>query len=121
MLAAGSREAAAVAAAELEETAASYRSPTLLAAAKHAIGAVALANGATAGAVTHLAAAQRLWQEAHAPYEWAHARALLAEAHRGVGDRESSLVEQRAAHTTFKRLGAQPAAAASAKRLQELA
>jgi hypothetical protein len=120
-LLAGNPQAAAAAAAELEETAASYGSPTLLAAAKHATGAVALATGATAQAVTHLVAAQQLWQKAHAPYERAHARALLAEAHLGVDDRESSLVEKRAAHALFKRLGAQPAAAASAKRLQELA
>jgi hypothetical protein len=92
----------------------------LLAAAKHAIGAVALATGAREQAVARLVAAQQLWQKAHAPYERAQARALLAEAHLGIGDRESSLVEQRAAHATFKRLGAEPAAAASARRLQEL-
>lgn len=119
-LLAGNPEAAAAAATELEQTAASYGSPTLLAAAKHALGAVALATGAREQAVAHLAVAQQLWQKAHAPYERAQARALLAEAHLGIGDRESSLVEQRAAHATFKRLGAEPAAAASARRLQEL-
>jgi len=119
-LAAGNPDAAAAAAAELEETAASYGSPTLLAATKHALGAVALATGAKEEAVAHLVAAQQLWQEAHAPYERAQARALLAEAHLGIGDRESSLVEQRAAHATFTRPGAEPAAAASARRLQEL-
>ena len=110
-----------MAAAELEETAATYGSPTLLAAARHAIGAVALAAGEHEAAVAHLVAAQRLWQEARAPYERAHARALLAEAHLGLGDREASLVEQRAAHATFEQLGAEPAAAASALRLHELA
>ena len=119
-LLAGNPEAAAAAATELEEIAASYRSPTLLAAAKHAVGAVALATGAREQAVAHLGAAQQLWQKARAPYERAQARALLAEAHLGIGDRESSLVEQRAAHAIFKRLGAEPAAAASASRLQEL-
>jgi hypothetical protein len=119
-LLAGNSEAAAAAASELEETAASYGSPTLLAAAKQALGAVALATGTREQAVAHLVAAQQLWQKAHAPYEQAQARALLAEAHLGVGDRESSLVEQRATHATFKRLGAEPAAAASARRLQEL-
>lgn len=120
-LLAGVAEAAAGAAAELEETAASYGSPTLLAAARQAIGVVALAAGAGDQAVVHLAAAQHLWHEARAPYERAQARALLAEAHLGLGDRDASLVEQRAAHATFERLGAEPAASASARRLQELA
>ena len=115
----GSPEEATAAAAELEETAAAHGSPTLRAAARHALGAVALAAGNGEEAVAHLTEAQRLWQEAHAPYERAQARALLAEAHLRIGDRESSLVEQRAAHEAFKRLGAEPAAAASAKRLQE--
>jgi len=118
-LLAGNPEAAAAAATELEETAASYGSPTLLAAAKHALGAVALATGAKEQAVAHLVAAPQLWQKTHAPYERAQARALLAEAHLGIGDRESSRVEQSAAHATFKRLGAEPAATASARRLQE--
>jgi hypothetical protein len=120
-LLAGDAEAAAGAAAELEQTAASYGSPTLLAAARQAIGAVALATGERDQAVAHLAAAQQLWREARAPYEQAQARALLAEAHLGLGDRDASLVEQRAAHAAFKRLGAEPAAAASARRLHELA
>jgi hypothetical protein len=120
-LLAGNPEAAAAAATELEETAASYGSPTLLAAAEHALGAVALATGAREQAGAHLVAAQQLWQQAHAPYKRAQTRALLAEAHLGSGDHESSLVEHRAAQATFKRLGAEPAAAASARRLQELA
>jgi hypothetical protein len=45
----------------------------------------------------------------------------LAEAHLGLGDRDASLVEQRAAHAAFQRLGAEPGAAASATRLHELA
>ena len=117
---AGAPDAAAAAATELEGTAATYGSPTLLAAAKHALGAVALATGAKDQAIAHLIAARQLWQTTHAPYEQAHARALLAEAHHNVGDRESSLVELRAAHATFERLGAEPAATASARRLQEL-
>jgi tetratricopeptide (TPR) repeat protein len=63
-LLAGNPETAAAAATDLEETAASYGSPTLLAAAKHAIGAVALATEAREQAVAHLAAAQQLWQKA---------------------------------------------------------
>ena len=117
---AGNPEVAEVAAQELEEIAAIYASPSLVAAAKHAVGEVALATGATETAVAHLGAAQQHWQKAHAPYERAQARALLAEAYLGLGDRESSLVEQRAAHATFERLGAEPAASTSAKRLQEL-
>jgi hypothetical protein len=118
-LLAGSPVEATAAAAELEETAAAYGSPTLRAAARHALGAVAVAAGKGEEAVTHLAAAQQLWQQTHAPYERAQARALLAEAHHRLGDRDSSLVEHRAAHATFERLGAEPAPAASARRLQE--
>ncbi|HET6172241.1 MAG TPA: hypothetical protein VFD90_06540 [Gaiellales bacterium] len=120
-LVAGNPEAAAAAAAELEGTAASYGSPTLLVAARHAMGSVALATGDREQAVAHLAAAQQFWYEAHAPYERAHACTLLAGARLGVGDHESSLVEHRAAYATFTRLGAQPAAAASAKRLHAFA
>jgi hypothetical protein len=61
------------------------------------------------------------WRQARAPYEQAQARALLAEAHLASGDRDASLVEQRAAHAAFAQLGAEPAAATSASRLKELA
>ena len=120
-LLAGDVEAAAGASAELGEIASSYGSATLRAAARQAAGAVALASGDREAAVAHLVAAKTLWHEAHAPYERAQARALLAEAYRALGDRESSLVEQRTAHAVFEQLGAEPAAAACAMRLQELA
>ena len=90
-------------------------------AARQAAGAVALASGDREAAVAHLVTAKTLWHEAHAPYERAQTRALLAEAHLALGDRESSLVEQRAAHAAFEQLGAAPAAAACAMRLHELA
>ncbi len=57
---------------------------------------------------------RRVWEEAQA-------RALLAQAHAALGDREKALLELRTASTAFERLGASIAVAASKKGLAELA
>jgi tetratricopeptide (TPR) repeat protein len=119
-LTAGDREAARGAVGELEETADTYRTPALAAVAEHARGAYELSAGDTAEAQRRLASALQLWQRVHAPYDAARARLLLAEAHVVRGDRDSGLLELRAAHAAFERLGARPDAERTHARLIEL-
>lgn len=109
-LASGDQAAAAAAAAELEEIAERYRSPSPALRAVAAVGRarVELASGDGAAALTCMRAALRDWQLVRAPYEVACARALLAEAHRLLGDHDAAVFELRSAHATFERLGAVP-------------
>ena len=119
-LALGDHAVAEAAAAELEETAATYRTPALQAAAEHARAAIELASGAPERAAAILESVRRLWHRVDAPYEEAQARVLLAQAHAELANREAALLELRAALQTFEQLGAAPSALACAGRLAEL-
>lgn len=107
-LAAGDQATAEAAAAELEAIAATFGSTAIEAAAAGARGAVQAAAGDPAGAVDHLRRSHRLWQAVGAPYEGAQVRALLAGAHRALGDQEAAMQELEAARTAFRRLKAIP-------------
>jgi tetratricopeptide (TPR) repeat protein len=120
-LANGDVAAARGAVGELEETAEVYGTPALCAIAEHARGALELVCGNADEAAAHLAAGQRLWRRAEAPYDAARAGELLAEAHLHQGDRDSGILELRAAVALFERLGATPDARRARHRLAQLA
>jgi DNA-binding SARP family transcriptional activator len=105
---------------ELARIAEAYESPALRAAAAHARGALAMAQGRTASAVQDLRRAIDEYRSAQIPYEMARARSLLAEALLGEGDRAGAVMELQAATGLFTRLGAIPAARASGQRLKRL-
>jgi ATP/maltotriose-dependent transcriptional regulator MalT len=107
-LAVGDLETARSACAELEQTAATYQSSGLAAAARQARGAVLLREGAPAEAVIVLRAACRHWQDLDAKHDAANARLLLAEAYRGLGDEDAAQLELGAADAVFEHLGAEP-------------
>jgi hypothetical protein len=119
-LAAGEFEAARAAVGELEETAATYGTAALAAAAAFARGAFELAEGNSEEAAARLASAQRLWHQAENPYETARTRLLLSEAQLTRGDRDSGVLELRAACAAFERLGAQLDGELAERRLAEL-
>ena len=93
---------------ELETIASTFDAPALHAAAHVARGAVLLADGDPKGAARTLRRAVTHWRDVEAPYETARAKALLALAIRGQGDRETAAMELGAARSTFERLGAVP-------------
>jgi DNA-binding CsgD family transcriptional regulator len=105
-LAAGDISAADTTTSELEQTAATYSSPGLQAAAKAARGAVLLAQGRAREALAELREACRRWQQLEAPYEAAKTRLLLADAHRALEDEDAVTLELDAADAVFRRLGA---------------
>lgn len=110
-LAAGDIEAARQACDELEETANVFRSSGFLAAAQQARGAVLLAEGRAAEALSVARAACLLWQQLNAPYEVARVRTLLAQIHGALDSDEAATLELDAAEAAFTRLGASPDAA----------
>ncbi len=91
--------------AELAESAQTYGSSALLAAAEAARGALALATGEE-DPLRPLHRSVELWNEAGSPYESARARVLLATALDRVGKPEVARVELAAARACFDRLGA---------------
>ena len=105
-LAAGDIDTADATASELEQTAATYSSPGLQAAAKGARGTVLLARERAPEALVELRDACRRWQEIEAPYEAAKTRLLLADAYRVLSDDDAVLMELDAADAVFRRLGA---------------
>jgi ATP/maltotriose-dependent transcriptional regulator MalT len=104
----GDLETARVACTELEQTAATYQSSGLAAAARQARGAVLLHEGAATEAVTVLRAACRRWQDLDAKHHAAGTRLLLAEAYRSLGDEDAAQLELDAADAVFAQLGAEP-------------
>ncbi|UOY02024.1 helix-turn-helix transcriptional regulator [Blastococcus sp. PRF04-17] len=72
-------------------------------------GAVALARGVPADALSPLQAACRRWRELGAPYEAACTGKLLARCYRALGDRVSAELEERSAVEVLHRLRARPA------------
>jgi len=106
-LAVGDPATARKAAEELAETAA-FAGPEIGATARRATGSVRLAEGRAREALPLLRESCRAWQDLEAPYETARARVLLAQAHRDLGDVETTRWEFDAAVAVFTRLGADP-------------
>ena len=104
-LAAGRIEEADAAAAELEETAASWGTSGLRAMASAARGAVRLEQGRAEEALPTLSDACRRWQELGAAYDAARACTRLADAYRALGDEESAAAETALAEAAYERLG----------------
>jgi class 3 adenylate cyclase len=116
-VATGDVQTARVAADELADIARDYGSPALEAAGQSARGAVDLAEGDAAAALTGLGEGGRLWQQIEAPYETARVRMLMGLAHRALGDEEAAALDLRAARSAFERLGARPDARRAAELL----
>jgi DNA-binding CsgD family transcriptional regulator len=110
-LAARDVAAARAAADELGAIAKTLDAPMLRAMAGHANGAVLLEEEDPRGALAELRPAAATWRELGAPYEGARVRALIAQACRTLGDRDSADLEIEAARTAFEQLGAAPALA----------
>ncbi len=72
----------------------------------HAAGAVALARGDAAAALTTLRHAWNAWQELEAPYEGARARVLVGRACAALGDDDTAVLELEAARAVFEELAA---------------
>jgi class 3 adenylate cyclase len=116
-LAAGNREHAEGAVAELDAIADAYGSPALRAAALSARGACEVTSGNHAAGLSTLHRALRQWQELDAPYEAALTRLEIAEALRLQGNIEDAVLDARAAKAAFDRLGALPDARRAADML----
>ena len=96
VLLAGSDPAAAGAAAdELDSIAAAFDTPPLTARAACARGAVTLASGDPAAALSSLRRGWQLWQQLGARYDAARARTLIGLAFRALGDDDSAIVRAR--------------------------
>jgi ATP/maltotriose-dependent transcriptional regulator MalT len=106
MLAVGDRSAAAAAAAELADHAATYCTDALHAEADRARGAVLLAEGDADAAAVHLRRACTMWQALDVPYETARTRVLISLACRQLGDHDTAELERDAARRVFTELGA---------------
>ncbi len=100
--------AARIAADELFKISEALEAPFLRASAAHAQGAVSLAAGDSAGALTPLRRAMSIWRKLDAPYEAASARVLVGLACRALGDPDSAEIEFDAAGEIFQQLGAAP-------------
>jgi class 3 adenylate cyclase len=121
-LVAGDVKSARAAAEELDAITSDYRisertTPALEASAQLAWGAVRLAEEDSAGGVTCLRRAIKLWQEVDHPYEAARTRVLLANAYREQGDEDGAKAELEAAKSAFDRLGARLDAQRASERL----
>jgi DNA-binding CsgD family transcriptional regulator len=104
----GDLQTASDASDRLAAVAGRWRSDGLVAEAAHARGAVRLAAGDHAGAVSPLHEAIRLWQAVEAPYACARARILLAQACSALGDHHAASLELDAAERTLTPLNAVP-------------
>ncbi|MHC6593625.1 LuxR C-terminal-related transcriptional regulator [Arthrobacter sp. C152] len=93
--------------------------PMVRALARHADGAVSLAEGDPAGASRALREAWHLWRGLEVPYEAARCRTLVGRACLELGDETSARMEFEAAHAEFLELGAAPAAAWTASLLRK--
>jgi DNA-binding NarL/FixJ family response regulator len=110
-LAAGGIAEARAAADELAALAADFPALMLRALAAQADGAVLLAEGRAGEAVNQLRRAWTIWRTLEIPFEAARCRALVARAHRMLGDEEAALADLDAARNEFSALGARPAVA----------
>ena len=119
-IAAGDLDRAQSAADELARVAAVFESKALAAGAILAHGQVRFAAGDTAGARRDFEAAAHQWGEIGAPYETARGRMGLAHAHRAEGNEARAIMEFRAAHAAFARIGAASHAARAADAIGEM-
>jgi DNA-binding CsgD family transcriptional regulator len=103
----GDREAAATAAAELEEIAAGSTAEVIWAMAKQASGAVRLDSGDISGALAELRAATSIWQQLAMPYEAARTGMLIGLGCAALGDATTASLEFDNAAATFASLGAE--------------
>lgn len=104
-LAAGDFEVARTALAELDEAAAQCGATATLASASVARGALALAEGRPSDAIAPLREGWQQWCELAAPFDSAHARALLGQAYAQTGDQAAARLELEGAQATFAQLG----------------
>jgi len=104
-VAVGDLDAAELAAAELERTAADHASPLLTAAALSARGRLQLAREEGAAACATLQRALQQWLALDVPYEVATTRLLLGQACRCTGDEEAAVRSLALAAEVFDRLG----------------
>jgi ATP/maltotriose-dependent transcriptional regulator MalT len=105
-LAGGNLTEARIAADELVATWRRAPSQLLGAMASQAEGAVAVAAGEPAAALTRLRRAWQGWQDLSAPYDAARTRVLLGLVCRALGDEDGALMELDAARWVFDGLGA---------------
>lgn len=101
---------------ELEDIAGTYASSGLEVMARHARGAILLADGHPAEALPVLRDACQRWHDVEAPYDCARIRLLLARAYDALGDPEAAALERDVAGELFARLGAARDAEATAGR-----
>lgn len=106
MLAAGEHETARAAADELATIAMPIDSPWLAATRSQAEGAVLLAEGDAAAALTALREAYDQWQQLQAIYESARVRVLIGQACRRLGDQDTAQSHIDAAMHVFDQLEA---------------
>jgi DNA-binding NarL/FixJ family response regulator len=106
MLAGGDVVAARRAADELSAIAQVLTTPFIRAIAGQAQGAVLLAEGDPAAALTACRIAGTLWSELQVPYEAARTQVLIAQACRALDDNDSADLEIAAACRMFEQLGA---------------
>jgi len=100
--------AARAAADELSRSAGAVGAPLLCATSAHATGAVLLAEGQPAAALSALRDACAVWRELEAPYEAARVRVSMAAALHELNDTDTASMELIAAREAFRRLGAAP-------------
>ncbi|MGH3974607.1 MAG: hypothetical protein ACRDS9_14955, partial [Pseudonocardiaceae bacterium] len=98
-------DTARAAATELDESARTYGSTAMLAAAEAARGELALATGED-DPLPSLRRSVKLWREAESPYESARVRVLLAAALQRAGQPEAARMELANARDCFERFGA---------------
>ena len=110
-LASGHLDAARAGADELRAVADDSRMPMLKASASHANAAVLLEEGDGLAALSEARRASALWRDLDVPFELAQCRALIARAHRLLGDEASAEVEFQGARAMFAALGAGPSVA----------
>jgi DNA-binding CsgD family transcriptional regulator len=106
MLAVDDVEAARAASRELESIARGQETGALGALAAQGRGAVDLAAGDAAGALTALRRAGELWRQLKAPYEAARVRELAGRACQLLGDGDTAVLELEASRAVYAELGA---------------
>jgi DNA-binding NarL/FixJ family response regulator len=108
MLATGDVAAASAAADELSRIAADVNTPLLTAMARHARGAVLLAEGDARSALEALREAAESWRELQSRYDGARTQVLVGLARRELGDDDTAQLDLDGARSVFVALGATP-------------
>ena len=111
LCAAGDRDGARRAAAELDELASAAPASALRALADHAVGSLLVDSGDLGAGLIRLRDAARAWQALRMPYEGARTAVELARGCAALGDRIAAALERDNARDVFATLGAAPALA----------